>query len=187
MTEESKSEETRPSESAQTETGASQAKKPAARREAHKPEEGKFAKLASLKPAKEKKSGPSGTRILFTGRRKESVSRVKVVKGNGVITINGRTLENYFPRSVDRTKVKQPLTLLGIEKEFDVHASVYGGGTTGQSEAIRLGISRAIHLASPEYHSKLKEQKLLTRDSRMVERKKYGLHKARRASQFSKR
>ncbi|MDH4199857.1 MAG: 30S ribosomal protein S9 [Spirochaetia bacterium] len=125
--------------------------------------------------------------MLFTGRRKEAVSRVKVVKGSGKIVINGRSIENYFPRSVDQTKVKQALTLLGIEKEYDVHVNVYGGGTTGQSEAIRLGIARSIHLASPEYHSKLKEHSLLTRDSRMVERKKYGLHKARRASQFSKR
>jgi|GEM_PF-328427 len=151
-------------------------------------EAAKAAKSAEIKIERPKKpSKRPEVKIMFTGRRKESVSRAKLVKGKGEITINGKALNEYFKRSVDQFKVRQPLVLLGLDKEFDVFANVHGGGTTGQAEAIRLSISRSLDKMNPDHHKKLKEQSLLTRDSRMVERKKYGLHKARRASQFSKR
>ncbi|MDH4263631.1 MAG: 30S ribosomal protein S9 [Spirochaetia bacterium] len=153
-----------------------------------KEETARAPKAAAVKVEKTKKpSKRPEVKLMFTGRRKESVSRAKLVKGKGEVTINGKTLNEYFKRSVDQYKVKQPLVLLGLDKEFDVFANVHGGGTTGQSEAIRLSISRSLDKMNPAYHQKLKEFSLLTRDSRMVERKKYGLHKARRASQFSKR
>jgi len=162
-----------------------QRKPPAAKSSASKETSVKPVSVKTERPKKTSKKPE--TRIMFTGRRKESVSRTKLVKGTGEVTINGKKLTEYFKRSVDQYKVKQPLVLLGLEKDFDIHANVYGGGTTGQSEAIRLSISRSLQKINPEYHKKLKEYSLLTRDSRMVERKKYGLHKARRASQFSKR
>jgi small subunit ribosomal protein S9 len=145
----------------------------------------KEVKVESKRSTKSAKKG--ATAKIAVGRRKEAVSRVRLVKGTGEITINGKPVNVYFSRDVDRNKVRQPLTLLGVDKTTDVFVNVYGGGTTGQSEAIRLGISRLLHDQSADFHKKLKDQGYLTRDSRMVERKKYGLHKARRASQFSKR
>jgi small subunit ribosomal protein S9 len=162
--------------------------KDAAKAAASKEDTVRAPKAPAVKVERPKKpSKRPEVKLMFTGRRKESVSRAKLVKGKGEVTINGKPLNEYFKRSVDQYKVRQPLVLLGLEKEFDIFANVYGGGTTGQSEAIRLSVSRSLDKMSPDHHKKLKEYSLLTRDSRMVERKKYGLHKARRASQFSKR
>ena len=123
-----------------------------------------------------------------TGRRKSSVARVKLVpNGTGVITINNRTLDNYFGLETLKYIVKQPLDLLNLTENFDVNVKVSGGGFTGQAGAIRLGIARALLQADAEYRAQLKKAGFLTRDSRMKERKKYGLKAARRAPQFSKR
>lgn len=122
-----------------------------------------------------------------TGRRKKSVARVRLVPGEGNITINGRTIDNYFGLETLRTIVKQPLVLTGTLDKFDVLANVFGGGFTGQAGALRHGISRALLKADADLRSDLKKAGFLTRDPRMKERKKYGLKKARRAPQFSKR
>ncbi|MBQ2650526.1 MAG: 30S ribosomal protein S9 [Clostridia bacterium] len=123
-----------------------------------------------------------------TGRGKSSVARVKLIpNGTGVVTVNNRTLDNYFGLATLKMVVKQPLTLLGLEEKFDVVVTVQGGGFTGQAGAIRLGIARALLQADADYRPMLKKAGLLTRDSRMKERKKYGLKAARRAPQFSKR
>jgi small subunit ribosomal protein S9 len=122
-----------------------------------------------------------------TGRRKKSVARVRLVPGEGNITINNRTIENYFGLETLRTIVKQPLVLTGTEGKFDVIANVHGGGFTGQAGALRHGISRALLKADLDLRPELKKAGFLTRDPRMKERKKYGLKKARRAPQFSKR
>ena len=123
-----------------------------------------------------------------TGRRKTSVARVRLLPGDGKFMINGRTLDDFFG-GLDTLKMvaKQPLTLTGTENQFDVIVNVHGGGFTGQSGAIRLGIARALIKADPNLRPELKRAGYLTRDSRMTERKKYGLKKARRAPQFSKR
>jgi small subunit ribosomal protein S9 len=121
------------------------------------------------------------------GRRKTSVARVYVKPGSGNITINDRSLEDYFPFEVLRIKVQQPLVMTKQEGAFDIKVTVDGGGVTGQAEAIRLGISRALCEANAESRKVLKPEGLLTRDARMVERKKYGRRKARRRFQFSKR
>ena len=123
-----------------------------------------------------------------TGRRKSSVARVKLIPGGtGVITINNRTLENYFGLDTLKYIVKQPLALLAVEGKFDVNVKVQGGGYTGQAGAIRGGLSRALLQADPEFRTALKKAGFLTRDPRMKERKKYGLKAARRAPQFSNR
>ena len=123
-----------------------------------------------------------------TGRRKTSVARVRLLPEDGKFMINGRTLDDFFG-GLDTLKMvaKQPLTLTGTENQFDVIVNVHGGGFTGQSGAIRLGIARALIEADPNLRPELKRAGYLTRDSRMTERKKYGLKKARRAPQFSKR
>lgn len=121
------------------------------------------------------------------GRRKESVARVRLFPGTGNIVINDKPLEEYFPKAAQQYTVKQPLVLSNLLEKFDVTAKVLGGGFTGQSGAIRLGIARALIAAYGELKPTLKKDKLLTRDPRMKERKKYGLKKARRAPQFSKR
>ncbi|PIE48806.1 MAG: 30S ribosomal protein S9 [Flavobacteriales bacterium] len=121
------------------------------------------------------------------GRRKTAVARAYVSKGNGNITINKRELNNYFTTGTLQYKVKQPLTLTNNEKNFDVNVNVYGGGVTGQAEAIRLAITRALVEIDEETKAILKPEGLLTRDPRMVERKKYGQKKARKKFQFSKR
>jgi small subunit ribosomal protein S9 len=115
-----------------------------------------------------------------TGRRKTAVARVRVLPGNGAITVNGRDLDEYFPRPAYRSAVRSPLELLGSAGRYEVIAKIEGGGPTGQAEALRHGIAR-------EARSELKAAGLLTRDSRAVERKKYGLKKARKRPQFSKR
>lgn len=122
-----------------------------------------------------------------TGRRKSSVARVILTPGNGNITINGRTFEEYLPSAAVRLDVLQPLTLTENEGKFDVVANVRGGGLTGQAGAIRLGITRALLEVNADLRKTLKPAGLVTRDSRTKERKKYGLKKARRAPQFSKR
>ena len=122
-----------------------------------------------------------------TGRRKSSVARVTLVPGTGVITINNRSFEDYIPNGLTRLDVLQPLVLTESQGTLDVIADVNGGGITGQAGAIRLGISRALLEVNPEYRKTLKPAHMLTRDPRSKERKKYGLKKARRAPQFSKR
>ncbi|MGB7595869.1 MAG: 30S ribosomal protein S9 [Erysipelotrichaceae bacterium] len=124
---------------------------------------------------------------LGTGRRKTSVARVYLTPGTGVITVNGKTLEEYLPLETLRMVVRSPLELTGTLTGMDANINVIGGGYTGQSGAMRHGISRALLEASLDYRAKLKEAGFLTRDSRMKERKKYGLKGARRAPQFSKR
>ena len=122
-----------------------------------------------------------------TGRRKKSIARVRLVNGNGNITINNKALDEFVGVETLKVIVKQPLVATNSLDKFDVIAKVTGGGISGQAGAIRLGISRALLLVNPDYRSSLKKAGLLTRDPRSTERKKYGLHKARRAPQFSKR
>ena len=122
------------------------------------------------------------------GRRKSSVARVRLVPGKGNIIVNKKTLDDYFGGlELLKNEVKRPLQIAGVEGKFDVIATVRGGGTTGQSGALRHGVSRALCQADPENRPALKAAGFLTRDPRMKERKKYGLKKARKASQFSKR
>ena len=124
---------------------------------------------------------------LGTGRRKSSVARVYLRPGKGKITINDREFEDYIPSAAVRLDVLQPLELTENTEKFDVLVNVYGGGITGQAGAIRLGITRALMEVNPDYRATLKPAGLVTRDPRAKERKKYGLKKARRAPQFSKR
>ncbi len=121
------------------------------------------------------------------GRRKTAVARVYVSKGKGNITINKRELKNYFTTGTLQYKVMQPLALTENEKTYDITVNVFGGGVTGQAEAIRLGITRALVSIDEDYRAILKPEGLLTRDPRMVERKKFGQKKARKKYQFSKR
>lgn len=122
-----------------------------------------------------------------TGRRKTAVARVRLVPGDGNIIINGRKFEDFFPNRTRRLIVMQPLELTGLAGRFDVVARVNGGGITGQAGAIRLGIARALVRANPDLRQQLRRAGFLTRDPRMKERRKYGLHKARKAPQYSKR
>ena len=122
-----------------------------------------------------------------TGRRKSSVARVRLVPGTGVITVNGRTLNEYFGLETLKLIVRQPLELTETVAKFDILVNVQGGGFTGQAGAIRHGISRALLQADADYRPSLKKAGFLTRDPRMKERKKPGLKAARRAPQFSKR
>ena len=122
------------------------------------------------------------------GRRKEAVARVRLVPGTGNWTLNGRTLEDYFPNNLHQQLVRSPFTILDIEGRFDVIARIHGGGVSGQAGALRLGIARALNEIDREANrATLKKAGFLTRDARAVERKKAGLHKARRAPQYSKR
>lgn len=121
------------------------------------------------------------------GRRKTSVARLYMQPGNGTITINKKTVEKYFPSEILQTIVKQPLTLTKEDGSYDLKINVDGGGVKGQAEAIRLAVARALVTLNEEYRPPLKKEGFLTRDPRMVERKKYGRRKARRAFQFSKR
>ncbi len=122
-----------------------------------------------------------------TGRRKSSVARVYLTAGTGKITINKKDIEEYFGLETLKTIVRQPLVATENLDKFDINITVHGGGTTGQAGAIRHGISRALLEVDEEYRAALKKEGFLTRDSRMKERKKYGLKAARRAPQFSKR
>ncbi|MEI8217368.1 MAG: 30S ribosomal protein S9 [Eubacteriales bacterium] len=122
-----------------------------------------------------------------TGRRKSSVARVRLIPGKGIVTINKKTLDEYFGMEILKKEVVRPFDVAGVVGKFDVIATVTGGGFTGQAGALRHGISRALLKADPELRAVIKKAGFLTRDSRMKERKKYGLKKARKASQFSKR
>jgi small subunit ribosomal protein S9 len=122
-----------------------------------------------------------------TGRRKEAIARVRIMPGSGQWTINGRTLDVYFPNKVHQQLVNEPFVTLGAENQFDVVARITGGGVTGQAGALRLGVTRALTLVDPENRPALKKAGFLTRDARVKERKKYGLKKARKAPQYSKR
>jgi small subunit ribosomal protein S9 len=135
-------------------------------------------------PARPATIAPAGA----TGRRKEAVARVRIVPGTGVWTINGRALEEYFPNALHRQVAAEPFAALQLEGRFDVIARIHGGGITGQAGALRLGVARALNAVDVEANRPtLKKAGLLTRDARVVERKKAGLKKARKASQFSKR
>ena len=122
-----------------------------------------------------------------TGRRKSSIARVRIVEGSGKITINGKDIDEFFGLETLKVIVRQPLTVTNTTDKYDVICSVQGGGFTGQAGAIRHGIARALNEANIELRPTLKSNGFLTRDPRMKERKKYGLKKARKAPQFSKR
>ena len=122
-----------------------------------------------------------------TGRRKSSIARVRLVEGNGKITINGEDLDKFFDLETLKVIVKQPLTVTNTLNKYDVIAKVQGGGFSGQAGAVRHGIARALNEANTEFRPLLKSNGFLTRDPRMKERKKYGLKKSRKAPQFSKR
>ena len=124
---------------------------------------------------------------LGTGRRKEAIARVRITPGTGQWTINERSLEDFFPNKVHQQLISEPFVTLGAEGQFDVAARITGGGVTGQAGALRLGIARALTLVDPENRATLKRAGFLTRDARVKERKKYGLKKARKAPQYSKR
>lgn len=126
-------------------------------------------------------------RAYATGRRKDAVARVWIKPGRGVITVNGREFERYFARPVLRMVINQPFEVAAREGQYDVFVTVKGGGLSGQAGAVRHGISRALTLYEPDLRGALKKEGFLTRDSRTVERKKYGRRKARRSFQFSKR
>lgn len=121
------------------------------------------------------------------GRRKTAVARLYLSPGNGNISINERTLDDYFPSEIQKIIIKQPFVVLGADGKYDLKVNVNGGGFTGQAEAIRLAVSRALCELDEENRPPLKKEGFLTRDPRMVERKKYGKRKARRRFQFSKR
>lgn len=125
--------------------------------------------------------------IQTVGRRKRAIVRVRLVEGSGEFRCNGRSLEDYFPNKLHQQLIKAPLALLDREGQFDIHANLTGGGPTGQAGAFRLAIARALNIYNPAERSALKKAGFLTRDARAVERKKAGLHKARRAPQYSKR
>jgi len=122
-----------------------------------------------------------------TGRRKRAVARARLRPGTGKIIINGRPFEVYFPTDAQRMVVSEPLRVAEVEETYDVDASIHGGGVTGQAGALRMGIARALAELDPEVRPALKQAGLLTRDSRKKESKKYGLKKARKAPQFTKR
>ena len=125
--------------------------------------------------------------IQTVGRRKEAVVRVRLVPGTGKFNLNGRTLEGYFPNKVHQQLIKAPLVTVDRVESFDIYALLHGGGPSGQAGALRLGIARALIVAQPEDPPPLKNAGFLTRDPRATERKKYGLKKARKAPQYSKR
>ena len=129
----------------------------------------------------------ASTQFIGTGRRKKAIARVRLVPGTGKITVNKKDVDEYFPMDILRNEVRRPFVITGNDGKYDVVALVNGGGTTGQAGALRHGISRALCEADSENRQALKLAGFLTRDPRMKERKKYGLKKARRASQFSKR
>lgn len=140
-------------------------------------------KAASRAPAKME----GDARYLATGKRKTSIARVTVLPGSGKIEVNKRALEEFFPRPLHQTTVRQPLTTTGYEKNVDVRVRVHGGGISGQAGAVRHGIARALTKVDPELRGELKRRGFLTRDARAKERRKAGLKKARKRPQFSKR
>lgn len=124
---------------------------------------------------------------IYTGRRKSSVARVRLRAGTGQFELNGRTLEDYFPIETLQATVREPFRVTDTQGQFDVLARIHGGGVSGQAGALRHGIARALEGEDPAWRASLKKAGLLTRDAREVERKKYGLKKARKAPQYSKR
>lgn len=126
-------------------------------------------------------------RSYATGKRKDAVARVWIKPGSGKVTVNGREMNKYFARPVLQMVLRQPFEVAGVTGEFDVMATVKGGGLSGQAGAVKHGISKALQLFEPSHRAALKAAGFLTRDSRVVERKKYGRRKARRSFQFSKR
>ncbi len=137
-------------------------------------------------PVREKKTDAQG-RAYATGKRKDAVARVWIKPGSGKVTVNGKAMDVYFARGVLQMVIGQAFTVAGVEGEFDVMATVKGGGLSGQAGAVKHGISQALQLYEPSLRGPLKAAGFLTRDSRTVERKKYGKRKARRSFQFSKR
>ncbi|ARJ64393.1 30S ribosomal subunit protein S9 [Magnetospirillum sp. XM-1] len=146
----------------------------------------KAASPVQAQPVHERKVDAQG-RAYATGKRKNAVARVWVKPGSGKIIVNGRELPVYFARPVLRMIINQPFEAARVENQFDVHCTVNGGGLSGQAGALRHGISRALTFFDPGLRPALKAGGFLTRDPRVVERKKYGKHKARRSTQFSKR
>lgn len=134
-----------------------------------------------------KKTRIAKTQYAAVGRRKKAIARVRLTSGSGSITVNKLPIEEYFPSDAQRFTVRQPLELINATAKYDVSVNVTGGGTIGQAGATRHGIARALCEADPDLKQELKTAGFLKRDSRMKERKKYGLHKARKAPQFSKR
>ena len=126
-------------------------------------------------------------RSYATGKRKDAVARVWLKPGSGKVTVNGKEMDKYFARPVLQMILRQPFQVAGVENEFDVYATVKGGGLSGQAGAVKHGISKALQLYEPSLRGALKAAGFLTRDSRVVERKKFGRAKARRSFQFSKR
>jgi small subunit ribosomal protein S9 len=124
---------------------------------------------------------------MTTGRRKEAVARVRLLPGSGGFEVNGRPLDDYFPTRVHRMVAQAPLRIAGREKDYDIVATIRGGGISGQAGALRLGVARALIELDPELRAQLKAEGYLTRDAREKERRKYGLKKARKAPQYSKR
>jgi small subunit ribosomal protein S9 len=129
----------------------------------------------------------SGRPVQTVGRRKEAIVRVRLMPGTGKFTLNGRTLEQYFPNKVHQQLIREPLATVEKPESFDVFANLRGGGITGQAGALRLAIARALIEVEPDDRPPLKKAGFLTRDARVKERKKYGLKKARKAPQYSKR
>jgi small subunit ribosomal protein S9 len=132
-------------------------------------------------------AGEVKNQIQTVGRRKRSVARVLLRPGSGEWKVNGRTMQDYFPRSTHQLRVEEPFKLVGLEGDFDVIIRVHGGGLTGQSDAVRMGLARALVVHDEEHRPALREKGMLTRDARQVERKKPGRPKARKRFQFSKR
>lgn len=129
----------------------------------------------------------SSTAVPTVGRRKEAIVRVRLIPGTGQFTLNGRSLASYFPNKLHQQLIKEPFVTLERDDQFDVIATLTGGGTTGQAGALRLGIARGLIALQPDDRPALKKAGFLTRDPRVKERKKYGLKKARKAPQYSKR
>lgn len=127
------------------------------------------------------------TQIQTTGRRKRAVARVRLTAGEGTMTVNGRKLDDYFPSAVHRQIITEPFRITETEGSWDVDVTMHGGGPTGQAGAMRLGIARGLLEIDPDFREQLKRAGFLTRDSRKKESKKYGLKKARKAPQYSKR
>jgi small subunit ribosomal protein S9 len=125
--------------------------------------------------------------VQATGRRKASVARVRLRDGTGSVVLNGKPLEQFFPTMSNRMRVMEPLQITNMVGRYDLEATLHGGGTTGQTDALRLGIARALIVLEPDLRPMLKQAGMLSRDDRVVERKKYGLRKARRAPQYTKR
>lgn len=144
--------------------------------------------MAEVKKAVKATLKAKSNAVLGTGRRKKAIARVRIIPGgNGTITINKQHIDDYFKQEILKKIVAQPLALTGTDKKYDIHVNVVGGGFAGQAGAICNGIARALVKAEANLHTEIKKAGFLTRDSRMKERKKYGLKKARKAPQFSKR